>query len=62
MAEGLRPQLTDPRTKALLTGELKRSVTYTRVSESAVKVPAKGAGGQAVFLNRLEAVTAVKGA
>ncbi|MBT2385027.1 hypothetical protein J7E86_15840 [Streptomyces sp. ISL-11] len=61
MAKGLRPAVTDPRTKPLLTGELTKSVTYTRVSESAVRVPAKGAGGRAVFLNRIESVTAVQG-
>jgi len=61
MAKGLRPAVTDPRTKPLLTGQLTKSVTYTRVSESAVRVPAKAKGGQAVFLNRIESVTAVQG-
>ncbi|MBF6054107.1 hypothetical protein GO002_19825 [Streptomyces eurocidicus] len=46
MAKGLRPAVTDPRTRTLVTGELKTSVTYTRVSESAVRVP-PAAGGKA---------------
>ncbi|MBF6048287.1 hypothetical protein GO001_24250 [Streptomyces sp. NRRL B-1677] len=62
MAEGLRPAVTDPRTKALLKGDLKRSVTYTRVSEAAVQVPPRGAdGGQIVFLNRIDTMTAAQG-
>lgn len=61
MAKGLRPAVTDARTKALLTGELRTAVTYTRVSESAVRIPAKPAGGRIAFLNRIEAMTAAKG-
>ncbi|PAU44814.1 hypothetical protein CK936_32860 [Streptomyces albireticuli] len=45
MAKGLRPAVTDPRTRTLVTGELKTSVTYTRVSESAVRVPPAPGGG-----------------
>ncbi len=69
---GVRPEVTDPRTKALLKGDLKQALTYTRVSESAVKVPPKasagaagggqgGRPGQVVFLNRIESLTAAKG-
>ncbi|UQI49233.1 hypothetical protein M1P56_05960 [Streptomyces sp. HU2014] len=47
MAKGLRPAVTDPRTRTLVTGELKTSVTYTRVSESAVRVPPAATGGKA---------------
>ncbi|MFF7727759.1 hypothetical protein [Streptomyces sp. NPDC008001] len=62
MAQGLRPAVTDPRTQALLKGDLKRSVTYTRVSEAAVEVPPRGAdGGQIVFLNRIDTMTAAQG-
>ncbi len=62
MAEGLRPAVTDPRTKALLKGELKRSVTYTRVSEAAVEVPPRDAdGGMINFLNRIDTMTAAQG-
>ncbi len=61
MAEGVRPTVTDPRTKALLSGDLRHAVTYTRVSESAVAVPPRTAGGQVVFLNRIESLTAAKG-
>ncbi|MEU8545755.1 hypothetical protein AB0C81_01900 [Streptomyces roseoverticillatus] len=62
MAEGLRPAVTDPRTKALLKGDLKRSVTYTRVSEAAVEVPPRDAdGGMINFLNRIDTMTAAQG-
>ncbi|GHF32689.1 putative lipoprotein [Streptomyces mashuensis] len=59
MAQGMRPSVTEPRTKALLQGNLNRAVTYTRVSESAVLVP--DTRGQVVFLSRIESLTAVKG-
>lgn len=62
MVKGVRPEVTDPRTKALLRGELKQAVTYTRISESAVQVPGRAAdGGQVVFLNRIESLTAARG-
>lgn len=61
MAEGLRPAITDPRMKALLSGDLKRSVTYTKVSESAVRIPPAKSNDRVVFLNRIEGVTTVKG-
>ncbi|MEU5050845.1 hypothetical protein [Streptomyces sp. NPDC021096] len=62
MVKGVRPEVTDPRTKALLRGELKQAVTYTRISESAVQVPRRAAdGGQVVFLNRIESLTAARG-
>ncbi|MGW1072642.1 hypothetical protein [Streptomyces sp. NPDC002537] len=60
MAQGLRPAVTDPRMKALLTGDLNRSVTYTKVSESAVRIPPATSDDRVVFLNRIESVTAVK--
>ncbi|MEV5777121.1 hypothetical protein AB0L49_38875 [Streptomyces antimycoticus] len=61
MAKGFRPN-PDPQIKALMTGEAKKAVTLTRVSESAVRVPAKDAADpKVVFLNRLEGVTAAKG-
>ncbi|MEV5506882.1 hypothetical protein [Streptomyces orinoci] len=61
MAKGLRPAVTDQRTKALLGGDLRTAVTYTRVSESAVTVPAKRAGGRVTFLNRIELLIAARG-
>ncbi|MCA6096208.1 hypothetical protein LE181_29095 [Streptomyces sp. SCA3-4] len=62
MVKGVRPEVTDPRTKALLKGDLKQAVTYTRISEAAVRVPARDAdGGRVVFLNRIESLTAAKG-
>ncbi|WP_229845283.1 hypothetical protein [Streptomyces cinnamoneus] len=62
MVKGVRPEVTDPRTKALLKGDLKQAVTYTRISEAAVQVPAREAdGGMVFFLNRIESLTAAKG-
>ncbi|WP_221462480.1 hypothetical protein [Streptomyces olivoverticillatus] len=73
MAKGLRPSVSDPRTKALLSGDLQHAVTFTRVSESAVLVPPKKSGpeksgsgkgasdGGIVFLNRIESLTVAKG-
>ncbi|MCC2277205.1 hypothetical protein LKL35_17530 [Streptomyces sp. ET3-23] len=58
MAQGVTPTVSDARTKALLTGDLRTAVTFTRVSESAVQVPASG---RAVFLNRIESLTAARG-
>ncbi|MEU5614721.1 hypothetical protein ACI2L4_09685 [Streptomyces sparsogenes] len=61
MAKGYRPNPT-PQIKALMTGEAKKSVTLTRISEAAVRVPARDAADpKVVFLNRLEGVTAAKG-
>ncbi|MGK5642487.1 hypothetical protein ACSNOK_29855 [Streptomyces sp. URMC 126] len=62
MAKGVRPAVTDQRTKSLLTGRLTTAITFTRVSESAVRVPTKGtAGGRVRFLNRIESLIAAKG-
>lgn len=61
MAKGYRPNPT-PQIKALMTGEAKKSVALTRISEAAVRVPARDAADpKVVFLNRLEGVTAAKG-
>jgi hypothetical protein len=63
MAEGYRiNKVNDPGVTALLTGEARTSLTLTRISESAVTIPAKDAdSGQVVFLNRLEGLTAARG-
>ncbi|MBZ4318960.1 hypothetical protein JNW98_06165 [Streptomyces sp. SCA2-4] len=66
MAKGVRPAVTEQRTKSLLTGRLSTAITYTRVSESAVRVPAKrervkGAASRVRFLNRIESLIAAKG-
>ncbi|MGI5337607.1 hypothetical protein ACQEVS_09535 [Streptomyces sp. CA-181903] len=66
MARGVRPAVTEQRTKSLLTGRLSTAITYTRVSESAVRVPAKGervkgAASRVRFLNRIESLIAAKG-
>ncbi|WP_052865695.1 hypothetical protein [Streptomyces niger] len=51
-----------PETEALLQGQKKKTnkMTYTTVSEQAVKVPAEDAGGRVAFLSRLEQKTAAK--
>jgi hypothetical protein len=60
-AEGYKPPVKDPLVKALMTGTPRQSVTYVRVSEQAVKVPADKDGGEVVFLNRIDGLTSVKG-
>jgi hypothetical protein len=51
--------ISDPNTKALLTGEVKQSVTLEYVSNQAVLDPPKG---QVKFLSRVEGLTGAKGA
>lgn len=60
-AEGLRPPL-NPDVEALMTGEMKSTLTKERVSSQLVYVPKKGAkDGKVVMLNRLPGLTAAKG-
>ncbi|WP_327367077.1 hypothetical protein [Streptomyces sp. NBC_01217] len=60
-AKGLRPPLNAD-VEALLTGEVKSTLTKERVSSQLVYVPKKGAGnGRVVMLNRLPGLTAAKG-
>ncbi|MFE3899267.1 hypothetical protein ACFXPY_02585 [Streptomyces sp. NPDC059153] len=60
-AKGLRPPLNAD-VEALLTGEVKSTLTKERVSSQLVFVPKKGAGdGKVVVLNRLPGLTAAKG-
>ncbi|MEU2247285.1 hypothetical protein [Streptomyces sp. NPDC019224] len=60
-AEGLRPAI-DPDVEALLTGEVKSTLTKERVSSQLVYVPKKGAGADRVtVLNRLPGLTSAKG-
>lgn len=63
MAEGFTiNKINDTKANALLTGEAEKTLTLIRISQSAVKVPAADeAGGQVVFLNRLEGLTAARG-
>ncbi|MGH3310008.1 MAG: hypothetical protein ACRDP3_05415 [Streptomyces sp.] len=61
VAKGYQPQVKDPLVKALMTGTPKQSVTYIRVSEQAVTVPAKNAGDEIGFLNRIDGLTSAKG-
>jgi hypothetical protein len=60
-AEGYRPPVKDPLVKALLKGTPQQSLTYVRVSQQAVQVPAKNADGDIRFLNRIDGLTSVKG-
>ncbi|MFF9347477.1 hypothetical protein [Streptomyces sp. NPDC014734] len=60
-AQGLRPPLNAD-VEALLTGEVKSTLTKERVSGQLVYVPKKGAGdGKVVVLNRLPGLTSAKG-
>ncbi|WNI27050.1 hypothetical protein [Streptomyces sp. ITFR-16] len=60
-AQGLRPAV-DPDVEALLTGEVKSTLTKERVSSQLVYVPKKGAGaGKVIVLNRLPGLTSAKG-
>lgn len=60
-AKGLRPPLNAD-VEALLSGEVKSTLTKERVSSQLVFVPKKGAGdGKVVLLNRLPGLTAAKG-
>ncbi|GAA2987186.1 hypothetical protein [Streptomyces fulvorobeus] len=58
-ARGLRPPV-NPDVQALLTGEVKSSLTKERVSSQLVYVPAKP-GGRVRVLNRLPGLTAARG-
>lgn len=60
-AEGLRPAV-DPDVEALLTGEVKSTLTKERVSSQLVYVPGKDADAKRVaVLNRLPGLTSAKG-
>ncbi|MFF2012489.1 hypothetical protein ACFVWY_25865 [Streptomyces sp. NPDC058195] len=62
-AKGLRPPL-DEDVEALLTGEVRSTLTKERISSELVYVPKKGSskdGGKVVVLNRLPGLTAAKG-
>ncbi|MEW1887932.1 hypothetical protein [Streptomyces sp. IBSBF 3010] len=60
-AQGLRPAV-DPDVEALLTGEVKSTLTKERVSSQLVYVPKKGAGtGKVTVLSRLPGLTSAKG-
>ncbi|UNZ22048.1 hypothetical protein HC362_23600 [Streptomyces sp. 891-h] len=61
LPKGYQPQIKDPLVKALMSGTPKHSVTFKRVSEQAVTVPAKGKKGKVTFLSRIEGLTAAQG-
>lgn len=59
MAPGFRVgKIEDSTANALLKGEPRKWLTLSRISESAVRIPADG---PVVFLNRLEGLTGAKG-
>jgi len=61
-ASGVDINVTDANIKALMTGEVKQSLTLEFISNQAVLDPAKGAGDQQVeFLSRVQGLTAAKG-
>jgi hypothetical protein len=57
-AQGVNITVSDPNIKALLTGEVKQSLTLEFVSNQAVLDPTKG---QVRFLSRVEGLTGAKG-
>ncbi|WP_189542144.1 hypothetical protein [Streptomyces gelaticus] len=62
-AKGLRPPLNQD-VEALLTGEVRSTLTKERIAGELVYVPKKGStkdGGKVVVLNRLPGLTAAKG-
>ncbi|MFF2330297.1 MULTISPECIES: hypothetical protein [unclassified Streptomyces] len=60
-AAGLRPPVNED-VEALLTGEVKSTLTKERISGQLVYVPKKGAAdGKVVILNRLPGLTSAKG-
>ncbi|MGW0667648.1 hypothetical protein [Streptomyces sp. NPDC002746] len=60
-AKGLRPTVTQD-VRALLSGEVKSTLTKERVSSQLVYVPKKGAGtAKVTVLNRLPGLTSAKG-
>ncbi len=69
LPRGYKPQIKDPLVKAMMSGTPKQSVTFVRVSEQAVTVPAEqargksgdGSGGKVDFLSRIEGLTAARG-
>ncbi|MER6119303.1 hypothetical protein [Streptomyces sp. A0642] len=60
-AQGLRPAVSRD-VAALMTGEVRTTLTKERVSSQLVYVPKKGAGtGKVIMLNRVPGLTAAKG-
>ncbi|WP_405925895.1 hypothetical protein [Streptomyces sp. NBC_00035] len=61
-AQGVDINVTDANIKALMTGEVKQSLTLEFVANEAVLDPAKGSGDQQVkFLSRVQGLTGAKG-
>ncbi|MFE9855775.1 hypothetical protein [Streptomyces sp. NPDC005780] len=60
-AQGLRPTVS-PDVAALMTGEVRSTLTKERISSQLVYVPKKGAGtGKVIMLNRVPGLTSAKG-
>ncbi|MFD5630260.1 hypothetical protein [Streptomyces sp. NPDC127072] len=61
-ARGVNITVSDKNIKALMTGDVKQSLTLEFVSNEAVLDPAKGSGDQRVtFLSRVQGLTGAKG-
>ncbi|MBV9022579.1 MAG: hypothetical protein JO362_01955 [Streptomycetaceae bacterium] len=54
-------KITDPDIGALMTGTPNKSVTFNKVAEEIVKVPAVSAAGKVTFLSRVEGLVSVSG-
>ncbi|CAM3709444.1 MULTISPECIES: hypothetical protein [Streptomyces] len=61
LPRGYRPQIKNPLVKALMSGTPKQSVTFVRMSEQAVTVPARKSHGKVDFLSRIEGLTTARG-
>ncbi|WP_016906768.1 hypothetical protein [Streptomyces xiaopingdaonensis] len=62
LPRGYTPQIKDPLVKALLTGKPQQSVTFQRMAQQAVQVPAADdTEGEVEFLSRIQGLTKAKG-
>ncbi|MCM2579351.1 hypothetical protein M1E25_18705 [Streptomyces sp. MTZ3.1] len=63
VAQGSRiGRIGDPYIRALMKGEARRTLTLIKMSESAVRIPAKDSGSERIeFLHRLEGLTEARG-
>lgn len=54
-------KITDPDISALMTGTPDKSVTFNKIAEEIVMVPAASGGGKVTFLERIEGLVSVSG-
>ncbi|MCQ4084704.1 hypothetical protein NGB36_30040 [Streptomyces sp. RB6PN25] len=54
-------KITDPDINALMQGTPNKSVTFNKIAEELVRVPAAASGGKVVFVNRIEGLVSVTG-